>query len=186
MTKLKDETIKIEGTISKLKAELEKLNKSDIQNRINDDKKLMSTLEELLENEELQKKYPKYNKLKKLYYILPSGIVTALTIILLLISILLNNITFTTFLPLILLAADYIAYHATTKIFDKKIVENEKLKPFFDIYGDKQYSAKRTLKDVRQKEKDLANNKALLEECNQKEEELHTYERTLIKLNNYQ
>jgi len=184
MTKLKDETIKIETAIARLTRELEKLNKNDIQTKISDDKKLLGTLEELMENEELQKKYPKYNKLKKLYYILPAGLVTLLTIILILISILLGNITFTTFLPLLLLAADYVTYHAATKIFDKKITKNEKLKPYYDIYGDKQYSAKRTLKDVRQKEKELTSNKELLEECSQKEEQLHNYETTLIKLNN--
>ena len=184
MTKLKDETIKIETAIARLTRELEKLNKNDIQTKISDDKKLLVTLEELMENEELQKKYPKYNKLKKLYYILPGGLVTLLTIILILISVLLVNITFTTFLPLLLLAADYVTYHATTKICDKKIAENEELKPYYDIYGDKQYSAKRTLKDVRQKEKELASNKELLEECTQKEEQLHNYEATLIKLNN--
>ena len=112
MTKLKEETNKLENAVTKLKNELERLNKPGIKENIAENKNLKKILEELLENEELQKKYPKYNKLKKLFYILPSGIVTLLTVILILISILLNNITFTTFLPVLLLAADYITYHA--------------------------------------------------------------------------
>ena len=184
MTKLKEETNKLENAVTKLKNELEKLNKPGIKENIAENKNLKKILEELLENEELQKKYPKYNKLKKLFYILPSGIVTLLTVILILISILLNNITFTTFLPVLLLAADYITYHASTKICDKKIAENERLKPFFELYGDKQYSAKRTLKDVRDAEKALGDNEALLEECKEKEQRLSSYERTLAKLYN--
>ena len=182
MTNLKKETQKVEGSINVLKSELEVLNKNGIKEQINNDKKTINLLEDLLENSNIQKSYPKYNKLKKLFYILPSALVTLLTVILIISSILIGNVTYTAFLPLILLAADYVTYFAATKVFDKKISENEKYKPYYELYGDKEYSAKRALKDLREKENDLSNNKLLLDECNNKEQKIVKLEEILNKL----
>ena len=183
MTKLKNETKRVENAIDKLKGELLTLDKNKIQETINDKQSLIGLLETLLEDEEIQKKYPKYNKMKHLLYILHSVIVAALTIALILTSIILGNITFTTFLPLLIIAADYVTYHYTSLICDKKILDNEKVKPYNDVYGDKQYSAKRTLKDLREAKKDFEMNNELLEECNEKETQIQTLQGLLSRLN---
>ena len=101
MTKLKDETNKLTTAISELENELNKLNKNEIKADINLKSKLNNLLENLMENKDIQKNYPKYEKLKKLFYIIPGLTVTALTILIILLSIILGNITFTTFAPLL-------------------------------------------------------------------------------------
>ena len=66
MTKLKDETNKLTTAISELENELNKLNKNEIKADINLKSKLNNLLENLMENKDIQKNYPKYEKLKKL------------------------------------------------------------------------------------------------------------------------
>ncbi len=183
MTKLKDESTKLNTAIKELEDELSKLNKNEIKSDINLKSKMNNLLENLMENEDIQKNYPKYNKLKKLFYIIPSLSVTALTVLIILISLLLSNITFTTFAPLLILAADFITYHGLTKVCDKKIAENEVYKDYYDIYGDKEYSAKRTLKDVRINEKEIEKDKELLEDISTKETKLLKLNNLLNKLN---
>ena len=102
MTKLKDESNKLESAIKELEGELSKLNKNEIKADINLKSKMNYLLENLMENADIQKNYPKYEKLKKLFYIIPSLSVTALTVLIILISLLLGNITFTTFAPLLI------------------------------------------------------------------------------------
>ena len=183
MTKLKDQTNKLTTAITELENELSKLNKNEIKQDINLKSKLNNLLENLMENKDIQKNYPKYEKLKKLFYIIPSLSVTAITILIILLSILLGNITFTTFAPLLILAADVIAYHGLTNICDKKIAENEDYKQYYEIYGDKEYSAKRTLKDVRTNEKEIEKDKELLEVISTKESELLKLNNLLARLN---
>ncbi len=183
MTKLKDESTKLNTAIKELEDELSKLNKNEIKSDINLKSKMNNLLENLMENPDIQKNYPKYNKLKKLFYIIPSLSVTALTVLIILISIALGNITFTTFAPLLILAADFITYHGLTKVCDKKIAENEVYKDYYDIYGDKEYSAKRTLKDVRINEKEIEKDKELLEDISTKETKLLKLNNLLNKLN---
>ena len=183
MTKLKDESNKLSTAIKELENELSKLNKNEIKSDINLKTKMNNLLENLMENPDIQKNYPKYNKLKKLFYIIPGLSVTAITILIILISLALGNITFTAFAPLLLLAADFVAYHGLTKVCDKKITENEEYKQYFDIYGDKEYSAKRTLKDVRINEKEIERDKELLETISTKESELLKLNTLLNRLN---
>lgn len=183
MTKLKDETNKLSIAIKELEDELSKYNKGDIKAEINLKSKMNNLLENLMENKDIQKNYPKYDKLKKLFYIIPSLSVTALTVLIILISLALGNITFTTFAPLLILAADFVAYHGLTKVCDKKINENEEYKQYYDIYGDKEYSAKRTLRDVRTNEKDIERDKELLEVISTKETELLKLNNLLNRLN---
>ncbi len=184
MTKLKDESNKLGAAIKELEGELSKVNKGEIKADINLKSKMNNLLENLMENPDIQKNYPKYNKLKKLFYIIPSLSVTALTVLIILISIALGNITFTTFAPLLILAADFVTYHGLTKICDKKITENEEYREYYDIYGDKEYSAKRTLKDVRTNEKEIEKDKDLLEDISTKETKLLKLNSLLDKLNN--
>lgn len=183
MTKLKDETIKLNTAIQELESELSKYNKNEIKQDINLKSKMNNLLENLMENKDIQKNYPKYEKLKKLFYIIPGLSVTALTILIILISLLLGNITFTAFAPLLIIAADVIGYHALTNICDKKLTENEEYKPYYDIYGDKEYSAKRTLKDVRTNEKEIEKNNELLDVISNKEGELLKLNSLLNRLN---
>ena len=183
MTKLKEESTKLTTAIKELENELSKLNKNEIKSDINLKSKINNLLENLMENADIQKNYPKYNKLKKLFYIIPSLSVTALTVLIILISLLLSNITFTTFAPLLILAADFITYHGLTKVCDKKIAENEEYKEYYDIYGDKEYSAKRTLRDVRINEKEIEKDKELLEDISTKETKLLKLNNLLNKLN---
>ena len=100
MTKLKEETTKLNTAIQELENELSKYNKGEIKQDINLKSKMNNLLENLMENKDIQTNYPKYENLKKLFYILPSLSVTALTVLIILISIALGNITFTTFAPL--------------------------------------------------------------------------------------
>ena len=183
MTKLKDQSTKLTAAIKELENELKKYNKNDIKADINLKSKMNNLLENLMENADIQKNYPRYEKLKKLFYIIPSLSVTALTVLIILISLLLGNLTFTTFAPLLILAADFITYHGLTKICDKKIDENEEYKQYYDIYGDKEYSAKRTLKDVRTNEKEIEKDKELLEDISAKETKLLKLNNLLEKLN---
>ena len=183
MTKLKEESTKLTTAIKELENELSKLNKNEIKSDINLKSKMNNLLENLMENADIQKNYPKYNKLKKLFYIIPSLSVTALTVLIILVSLLLSNITFTTFAPLLILAADFITYHGLTKVCDKKIAENEEYKEYYDIYGDKEYSAKRTLRDVRINEKEIEKDKELLEDISTKETKLLKLNNLLNKLN---
>ena len=183
MTKLKEESTKLTTAIKELENELSKLNKNEIKSDINLKSKINNLLENLMENADIQKNYPKYNKLKKLFYIIPSLSVTALTVLIILVSLLLSNITFTTFAPLLILAADFITYHGLTKVCDKKIAENEEYKEYYDIYGDKEYSAKRTLRDVRINEKEIEKDKELLEDISTKETKLLKLNNLLNKLN---
>jgi len=182
MTKLKNETKKVETAISKLNDELKSLDKNKIQETINDKKQLIKLLETLMEDETIQKRYPKYNKMKKFLYILPALLVAVITIGLIIASLIAGNITFTTFLPILIWATDYVAYHTSSMVCDKKIQENEKFKPYNDLYGDKQYSAKRTIKDLHEAENDLENNKNLLNECNEKEDHLQNLQGLLTRL----
>ncbi len=183
MTKLKDQSTKLTAAIKELENELKKYNKNDIKADINLKSKMNNLLENLMENADIQKNYPRYEKLKKLFYIIPSLSVTALTVLIILLSLLLGNLTFTVFAPLLILAADFITYNGLTKICDKKINDNEAYKEYFDIYGNKQYSAKRTLKDVRINEKEIEKDKELLEEISTKETKLSRLNNLLDKLN---
>ena len=183
MTKLKDETNKLNVAIQELEGELSKYNKNEIKQDINLKSKMNNLLENLMENKDIQKNYPKYEKLKKLFYIIPSLSVTALTILIILISLILGNITFTTFAPLLIFAADVITYNGLTKVCDKKIADNEEYKPYYEIYGDKEYSAKRTLKDVRTNEKEIEKDKELLDVISDKEGELLKLNGLLTRLN---
>ena len=184
MTKLKDESNKLNNAIKELENDLSKYNKGEIKQDINLKSKMNNLLETLMENKDIQKNYPKYNKLKKLFYIIPSLSVTTLTVLIILLSLILGNITFTTFAPLLILAADFVAYHGLTRICDKKLTENEEYKQYYDIYGDKEYSAKRTLKDVRTNEKEIELDKELLEGITEKETKLLKLNTLLDRLNN--
>ena len=104
MKNLKTEIKKIEKELNTIKEELSTINKDETKDKISKLEETNKLLEDLLENKDIQNKYPKYNKLKKLYYIIPSILVTLLTIILIVISLLMADITLTTFLPLIIIA----------------------------------------------------------------------------------
>ena len=183
MSKLKDETTRVTTAIKEIENELSKYNKGEIQHDINQRNKINNLLEDLMEDEDIQKKYPKYNKLKKLYYAFPSLTVTFLTILILLISVILKDITFTTFAPVLAFATDYVMYHGLTNICDKKIAENEEYKPYYDIYGDKPFSAKRALKDYRSNEKEIEKDKETLQTISSKETELSKLDTLLSRLN---
>lgn len=183
MTKLKEETTRVTTAIKELENELSKYNKGEIQQDINLKSKMNNLLENLMENPEIQKRYPKYVKLKKLFYIIPPLSVAILTLLVILISLLLGNPTFTFAAPFIIAMADYALYRALTPICDKKLNENEEYKQYYDIYGDKEYSAKRALKDVRTNEKDIAKDKELLGEISDKETTLLRLNTLLNKLN---
>jgi len=182
MTKLKNETKKVETAISKLNDELKSLDKNKIQETINDKKQLIELLETLMENETIQKRYPIYTKMKKFLYILPSILVAIITIGLIVASLIAGNITFTSTLPILIWATDYVAYHFSTMICDKKIQENEEFRTYNDLYGDKKYSAKRAVKDLHEAENDLEENKNLLNDYNEKEEHLHNLQGLLARL----
>ena len=92
MTKLKDQSTKLTAAIKELENELKKYNKNDIKADINLKSKMNNLLENLMENADIQKNYPRYEKLKKLFYIIPSLSVTALTV-LIISMIFLNNIS---------------------------------------------------------------------------------------------
>ena len=183
MTKLKEETTRLTTAIKEIENELNKYNKGEIQQDINLKSKMNNLLENLMENPEIQKRYPKYNKLKKLFYVIPPLSVATLTLLVLLVSLLLGNPTFTFAAPFIIAIADYVLYRALTPICDKKLNENEDYKQYYDIYGDKEYSAKRALKDVRTNEKDIAKDKELLGEISDKETTLLRLNTLLNKLN---
>ena len=183
MTKLRNETKKVEGAIDKLNEELKTLDKNSIQETIKDKQSLIKLLETLMEDDTIQKRYPKYNKMKKIFYILPTILVAVITVGLIIASLIAGNITFTSFLPILIWVTDYVAYHLSTMVCDKKIQENERFKPYNDVYGDKQYSAKRTLKDLHEAEDDLESNKNLLNECNEKEAQLQNLQGLLARLN---
>ena len=183
MTKLKEETTRLTTAIKEIENELNKYNKGEIQQDINLKSKMNNLLENLMENPEIQKRYPKYVKLKKLFYIIPPLSVATLTLLVLLISLLLGNPTFTFAAPFIIAMADFVLYRALTPICDKKLNENEEYKQYYDIYGDKEYSAKRALKDVRTNEKEIAKDKELLGEISDKETTLLRLNTLLNKLN---
>lgn len=183
MTKLKEETTRVTTAIKELENELSKYNKGEIQQDINLKSKMNNLLENLMENPEIQKRYPKYLKLKKLFYAIPPLSVAALTILVILVSLLLGNPTFTFAAPFIIAMADYVLYRAITPICDKKVNENEEYKQYYDIYGDKEYSAKRALKDVRTNEKEIEKDKELLGEISDKETRLLKLNALLSKLN---
>ena len=183
MTKLKEETTRVTTAIKELENELSKYNKGEIQQDINLKSKMNNLLENLMENPEIQKRYPKYVKLKKLFYIIPPLSVATLTLLVILISLLLGNPTFTFAAPFVIAMADFVLYRALTPICDKKLNENEEYKQYYDIYGDKEYSAKRALKDVRTNEKDIAKDKELLGEISDKETTLLRLNTLLNKLN---
>ena len=183
MTKLKEESTRLKTAISELENELSKYNKNDIKADINEKNKINNLLETLMEDTTIQKRYPKYNRIKKILYSIPGLAVTVLTILIILISIILRDVTFTAFASVLALAADYITYHGLLNVCDKKILENEEYKPYYDLYNDKTYSAKRTLKDIRTNEKDIEKDKALLEGITDKEAELLKLNGLLNKLN---
>ena len=174
MTKLKEETTRLTTSIKELENELSKYNKGEIEKDINLKSKMNNLLENLMENPTIQKRYPKYDKLKKLFYAIPPLSVASLTILVILISLILGNPSYTFLAPFIIAMADYVLYRALTPIFDKKIAENEEYKQYYDIYGDKEYSAKRALKDVRINEKEIEKDKELLKEISEKETSLLT------------
>ena len=91
MTKLKEETTRLTTAIKEIENELNKYNKGEIQQDINLKSKMNNLLENLMENPEIQKRYPKYNKLKKLFYVIPPLSVATLTLLVLLVSLLLSK-----------------------------------------------------------------------------------------------
>ena len=124
----RNETKKVEGAIDKLNEELQALDKNNIQETIQDKQNLIELLESLMENDTIQKRYPKYNKMKKFLYILPTILVAFITVGLIIASLVVGNITFTTFLPFLIWATDYVAYHGSTMVCDRKIQEKEMFK----------------------------------------------------------
>ena len=183
MTKLKEETTRLTTAIKEIENELTKYNKGEIQQDINLKSKMNNLLENLMENPEIQKRYPKYFKLKKLFYVIPPLSVATLTLLAILVSLLLGNPEVTFLAPFVIAMADFVLYRALTPICDKKLNENEEYKQYYDIYGDKEYSAKRALKDVRTNEKEIEKDKELLGEIADKETTLLRLNTLLNRLN---
>ena len=96
--------------------------------------------------------------------------------------IILKDVTFTTFLPMIILATDYVAYHVTDTLAGNAIENNENYKPYYDLYGDKQYSAKKVLSDLNVTEKELAECKERMNTIGVKEDRLSKLQEILNKL----
>ena len=148
MTKLKEETTRLTTAIKEIENELTKYNKGEIQQDINLKSKMNNLLENLMENPEIQKRYPKYFKLKKLFYVIPPLSVAILTLLAILVSLLLGNPEVTFLAPFVIAMADFVLYRALTPICDKKLNENEEYKQYYDIYGDKELLGEITDKET--------------------------------------